>query len=110
MESLPVTDADVRRETRNDPQLGKVLSMLQMNRWLTDDPDMTPYISRRNELSLWNGCVMWGSRVVMPSKLQPLILKELHAAHLGIVKMKAIARSFVWWPRIDNDREAVSQL
>jgi hypothetical protein len=108
IERMPVTDADVRRETRNDPQLGKVFSMLQMNRWLTDDPDIAPFVSRRNELSLWNGCVMWGSRVVMPTKLRPVILEELHAAHLGIVKMKAVARSFVWWPRIDSDIEQIA--
>ena len=89
LERMPVTDSDVRRETRNDPKLGKVFSMLQTNRWLTDDPDLAPFVSRRNELSLWNGCIMWGSRVVMPTKLQSLILEELHAAHLGIVKMKA---------------------
>lgn len=108
IERMPVTDSDVRRETRNDPLLGKVVSMLQMNRWLTDDPDIAPFVTRRNELSLWNGCIMWGSRVVMPTKLQPVILEELHAAHLGIVKMKAIARSFVWWPKMDKAIENVA--
>nr|XP_027214449.1 uncharacterized protein K02A2.6-like [Penaeus vannamei] len=31
------------------------------------------------------------------------VLAELHAEHQGIVRTKAIARTFVWWPGIDND-------
>ena len=33
------------------------------------------------------------------------VLAELHAKHTGITRMKAIARSFVWWPTLDNDIE-----
>ncbi|GFT81604.1 uncharacterized protein K02A2.6 [Trichonephila clavipes] len=37
------------------------------------------------------------------------VLEELHAGHLGIVKMKAIARSFVYWKNIDNDIEEAAK-
>ena len=46
---------------------------------------------------------MWGLRVVVPEKLQKKVLAELHLSHSGIARMKAIARSYVWWPRLDDD-------
>lgn len=46
---------------------------------------------------------MWGVKVIMPTKLRPNILDELHAGHLGIVKMKVLAIGFVWWPGIDPE-------
>lgn len=48
---------------------------------------------------------MYGQRVCVPKKYQKSVLEELHHAHLGIVKMKAIARSFVCWKEVDNDIE-----
>ncbi|GFW63078.1 uncharacterized protein K02A2.6 [Trichonephila clavipes] len=42
-------------------------------------------------------------------KFRKNVLEELHAGHLGIVKMKAIARSFVYWKNIDNDIEEAAK-
>lgn len=45
---------------------------------------------------------MWGHRIVMAENLKPIILRELHASHFGVTRMKEWARSFVWWPLIDS--------
>ena len=48
---------------------------------------------------------MWGLRVIIPPTLQQPILSELHRAHPGVTRMKAMARSHVWWPGLDSNIE-----
>ena len=44
---------------------------------------------------------MLGTRVVIPTKFQGQILDEIHSSHLGVVKMKSVACTYVYWPKID---------
>ncbi|XP_058012440.1 uncharacterized protein K02A2.6-like, partial [Ahaetulla prasina] len=49
------------------------------------------------------GCLLWGDRVVIPEKLRKNVLELLHEGHPGIVRLKSLARSYVWWPLMDQE-------
>ena len=106
LESTPVDSEKIKTETRRDPVLAKVCKIVQLG-WpeRCPDDDLRPYHNRRNELSLHDGCLMWGTRVVVPPSLRSQVIDELHDTHPGICRMKALARSFVWWPKLDADLE-----
>ena len=65
------------------------------------DAELQPYYCRRDELSVDAGCVLWGSRLIVPSQGREEVMNVLHDSHPGIVRMKGIARSPIWWPKID---------
>ena len=48
---------------------------------------------------------MWGSRVIIPESLKEKVLEELHCGHQGVVRMKQLARTHVWWPNSDKNIE-----
>ena len=66
-----------------------------------EEEALKPYFARREELSVHGGCLLWGSRVVIPPQGREEVLNVLHESHPGMVMMKSLARSYVWWPKMD---------
>ena len=80
--------------------LSKVIDYVKRG-WTKEVPqDVQPYVQYQNELSVENGCLLWGTRVVIPKSLQGILLQSLHVNHPGITRKKALAQSyfggFVW--------------
>jgi len=97
-----VTCDEIKKATHVDPVLSKVYTFV-LNGWPNSplDPQFRPYKEREHELSVEQGCILWGMRVIVPDCLRTKVLDELHDTHPGMSRMKAIARSFVWWPNLD---------
>ena len=58
------------------------------------------YYQYRSELSVVNGLVFKGDRVVIPSSIsmRKEIKEKIHQGHMGIETCKVIARQVVFWP------------
>ncbi|XP_045453790.1 uncharacterized protein K02A2.6-like [Melitaea cinxia] len=106
---LPASLAELRAALANDKLLSEV-SRYVANGWprKVRDDGLLPYHRCRHELHVDNGSLLRGHRIVIPTVYRPAVLQELHAAHLGIVKMKLLARERCWYPGIDRDIEKVA--
>ena len=69
------------------------------------DFSLSQFFSRSTELSVLDGCILWGSRVVVPPQGQQAVLQELHTTHPGMMRMKSLAIMYVWWSGLETDIE-----
>ena len=106
LESMVMPLDQLQRMTAEDALLSKV-RLFVWDGWpeTASDATLKPYAARKLELSVLNGCVLWGARLCIPVKAQKKMLQLLHEGHPGMVRMKSVARSHVWWPTLNEDIE-----
>ncbi|CAM4476964.1 unnamed protein product [Lepidochelys kempii] len=72
------------------------------------DPVLLPYFTVRDELSLFDGCVLRGThRLLVPEELQSKPIHLAHNTHQGIVQTKQRLQDLYCWPGMDPQTEAL---
>ena len=68
VDDMPVTTTQIAKKSKRDKELSIVLKSIQHGHWLSDTTvDLSPFHKRYTELSVLDGCILLGSRVVIPS-------------------------------------------
>ena len=104
----PMDPGILAKESGKDPVISKVMKYTREG-WppnkgseVEAKGDMEIYRKLAISLSTAHGCLLYGSRVVIPPSLQSQVLQLLHLGHFGMQRMKQLARTAVYWPHIDS--------
>ena len=77
-----------------------------MQEWLSSIKQVPPVLQQhltfRDELTVEDGIILKGTRIVIPNKKQEAILKLIHEGHLGLHKCKLCAKETVYWPGLND--------
>ena len=112
--TLPVSVDVVKDASKRDAVFSRVIDDICNGRKLSrnssfEDGEIIVFCRREAELTVCDGILIWGSRVVVPKELRGRLLNELHAVHSGIVRMKSLAREHFWWPGMDGEIENIAR-
>lgn len=62
-----------------------------------------PYQHFKDELSVLDGVLLKGTKIVVPISMRKQMLKLVHEGHLGMEKCKRRAREVLYWPGMHRD-------
>ena len=98
----------IRKETKADLVLDQLQGIITAG-WPHSINDLPPvirsYWPHRDELSVNDGIIMKGSRIIIPEIQQKITLDQLHYSHQGVEKTHLQVRDAVYWERINADIE-----
>ena len=86
---------NIRQLKDRDPLLSRVRNLALQGWHDVEDKEIPPFNRRKQELSMQDGCVLWGSRVVVPQAGRAKVLEELHDGHPGVQNEEPSQRSCV---------------
>ena len=109
MNYLPISEArllQIQRETEQDESL-QVLKAVIQHGWPENKSTLpllaSPYFDMRDELSVQDGLIFKGERVVVPKAARSGLLKSIHNSHLGVNGCLNRACECLYWPGMTGD-------
>ncbi|CAH8526715.1 unnamed protein product [Dicrocoelium dendriticum] len=104
VQHLAVTEnrlKDIRRFTEEDQTFAALRDVI-LSGWPETKKqlpkELTPYFNFRDELTVCDGLLFKGSRILIPSSLRKEMLEHVHRAHLGANYTINRARELMFWP------------
>ena len=104
VEVLPITAerlADLLEKTEQDESLQKLKHVIKVG-WPDKKEDVPAeirnYFYFKEELTIQDGILFKGNRVIAPVALRPLMVKKVHSSHIGIEGCLRKARDVLFWP------------
>ncbi|CAB4006649.1 Transposon Ty3-G Gag-Pol poly [Paramuricea clavata] len=106
---LPISEErllQIQRETENDESLQVLKAVIQQG-WPEQKSALpniiSPYYNMRDEMSVQNGLIFKGERVVVPRAIRSVLMKRVHNAHLDVNGCLNRARECLYWPGMSGD-------
>ena len=108
VEFSPVELQQIKDETVKDGTL-QFLTQQVVQGWPDSikkvHQEIKPYWNNRDDISIQEGVLLLGSRIIIPESLRQQIIQEIHSGHQGMEKCKLRAKSCVYWPGIHKEIE-----
>lgn len=102
---MPSRLEGIRKVTATDTEL-QLVSKLVRSGWpehMSSVPlDAREYLKVRSELSVENGLLLRGCRIVVPWSMRGEILEKLHHGPQGLIRCRERAKASVWWPGLSK--------
>ena len=102
LENLSINCDLVKKHTDDDKMLVDLKNVLISGEVIGNDSPLKMFKNHVSKMSILQGCIMYGARVLIPTTLRSRVMELIHEGHPGIVAMKNIARSLIWFPGIDE--------
>ena len=105
----PTRRRQIQEETAKDSVLSSLAKVIHQG-WPVSrslcPPLLLDFWNYRDELSIEDGIILKGTRIMIPKSLIKDALEQIHFAHQGIEKCKLRAKTAVFWHGINQDIEA----
>ncbi|PFX34058.1 Retrovirus-related Pol polyprotein from transposon 17.6 [Stylophora pistillata] len=102
----PSTLQEIKDHTQKEDSLLELIKVIKAG-WPETKGELChlvlPFFDVRDELSVCDGIVIRGERVVVPKSLPRDMLYRLHYAHSGVVSTLLLARESVYWPGMSGE-------
>lgn len=100
---------EIQEHTKKDHILQLIQLCIENGKNFNNEPELSNFKNIQNELSINNGIILKGCKILLPESLQARAIEIAHSGHLGMVKTKQILRSKVWFKTLDKQVENAIQ-